>query len=416
MTYQESINKLFSLHTFGIKLGLDNIKTFLDEIGNPQKKLKCFHIAGSNGKGSTSSFIASILMEHRCKVGLYTSPHFIRFNERIKINGAEIPDDYVADFMNKHEKLIDELKLTFFEVTTAIAFAWFADMKIDYAVIETGLGGRLDATNVIQPLASVITSISLEHTNILGSTIEQISAEKAGIVKKGSMVFIGKLPEAAEKVIEAKCEETGSELFKIKEYINEKNGSPELYTEEMEYDDWEIPLRGNYQKYNAALAALVITKVLDEEDPGIIRKGIADIIKNTGLQGRYEFYHKNPDIIFDSAHNIEGIENFIKEFNKDLNKYRNRTLIFGAMRDKSVKEMLELLKGSFTEFYVTTINNERALTIKELEEICLGIGIKAKALDIPADFIRNFSKNEINDCLVLLGSMYVLGETKAQLK
>lgn len=416
MTYQESIDKLFSLHTLGVKLGLDNIISFLSKIGNPQNKLKCFHIAGSNGKGSTSSFIASILMEHRCKVGLYTSPHFVRFNERIKINGKEIPDSFVAEFINKHEKLIDELALTFFEVTTAIAFAWFAENKVDYAVIETGLGGRLDATNVIDPLASVITSISLEHTNILGNTLEQITKEKAGIIKKGRMVFIGKLPPEAEKVIESKCEELNSELFKISEYINEKKDSPELYTEEMEYDDWDIPLKGDYQKYNAALAALVIIKVLDEENPDIIRKGIADIVRNTGLRGRYEFFNKRPDIIFDSAHNPEGVENFLKEFNKNIKKFNKRVLIFGAMRDKSVYEMLGMLKNSFTDFYITTIANERALTINELEKICGELGIQIKALDKPAEFVADFRKNEPDSCLVVLGSMYILGEIKTHLE
>lgn len=416
MTYQESIDKLFSLHTFGIKLGLYNITSFLKKIGDPQKQLKCFHIAGSNGKGSTSSFIASILMEHRCKVGLYTSPHFVRYNERIKINGKEIPDSFVAEFISKNNEFIDEHKLTFFEVTTAIAFQWFAENKVDYAVIETGLGGRLDATNVIDPLASVITSISLEHTNILGNTIEEITAEKAGIIKKGRMVFIGRLPEESEKVIESRCNEFGSELFKISEYINEKKDSPELYTEEMEYDDWDTPLKGDYQKYNAALAALVIIKVLDEENPDIIRKGICDVIKNTGLQGRYEFFHKKPDIIFDSAHNPEGIENFLREFNKYNSEYSKKILIFGVMKDKSVKDMLRMLKNSFNDILLSSINYERALTTSELKSICNELDINAKMIDNPAEFIRDFRKNDKNTCLVVLGSMYLLGEIKTQLE
>jgi dihydrofolate synthase/folylpolyglutamate synthase len=182
---------LFNLHNRGIKLGLENTQEFLDLLGNPQKKIKCIHVAGSNGKGSTSSFIASILTEAGYKTGLYTSPHFIRYNERIRINGQIIPDKYVIAFMEEYEKLIYDTNLTFFEVTTVLAFKYFADKEVDYAIIETGLGGRLDATNVINPLASVITSISLEHTNILGNTIEEIAKEKGGIIKPGVPLFFG---------------------------------------------------------------------------------------------------------------------------------------------------------------------------------------------------------------------------------
>ena len=208
MTIEHALTKLFALHTFGMKLGLDNIKNFLDHIGNPQKKLKTIHVAGSNGKGSTSAFLSSILQELGNKVGLYTSPHFVRYNERIRINGIEIPDTYVAGFVQKYDKFIEEHKLTFFEVTTAIAFQYFVDEKVDIAVIETGLGGRLDATNVLSPLATVITSISLEHTHILGDTIEKITTEKAGILKSSVPVFTGLLPTEAIKIIEDK----GAEL------------------------------------------------------------------------------------------------------------------------------------------------------------------------------------------------------------
>ncbi|MFA7290175.1 MAG: Mur ligase family protein, partial [Melioribacteraceae bacterium] len=178
MNYKTALEKLFSLHQFGIKLGLDNTKDLLNFIGNPQKDLKCYHIAGSNGKGSTSSFIASILTEAGYKTGLYTSPHLIKFNERIRINGQMIEDNYVLEFMNSVESYIEKNEVTFFELTTAMAFKYFYDMKVDFCVIETGLGGRLDSTNVIFPLISIITTISLEHTNILGHSIEEIAAEK----------------------------------------------------------------------------------------------------------------------------------------------------------------------------------------------------------------------------------------------
>ena len=220
MNIENSLKKLFSLHTFGVKLGLDNITKFLEYLGNPQKQLKTIHVAGSNGKGSTSSFISSILQENGYKVGLYTSPHFVKFNERVVINGKQINDEYIASFISDYEKYIDEHQLTFFEVTTALAIKYFLEMKTDYCVIETGLGGRLDATNVLNPLAVVITTISLEHTNVLGNTIEQIASEKAAIIKNGANVFTGILKDDAEEVIEKKCEETNSQLFSLKNYIN----------------------------------------------------------------------------------------------------------------------------------------------------------------------------------------------------
>ncbi|MDZ7623933.1 MAG: Mur ligase family protein [Ignavibacteriaceae bacterium] len=221
MDLETSLKKLFSLHTFGIKLGLENTIGFLEHLGNPQQALKTIHIAGSNGKGSTSSFIASILQEFGFKVGLYTSPHFVKFNERVVINGKQIEDEFVATFISDNEKYIDEHELTFFEVTTAMAFQYFKDMNTDYCVIETGLGGRLDSTNVLNPLAVVITSISLEHTNVLGDTIEQIASEKAAIIKNSSNVFTGILKKEAEVVVEQKCNETNSILYPMKDFIDE---------------------------------------------------------------------------------------------------------------------------------------------------------------------------------------------------
>jgi dihydrofolate synthase/folylpolyglutamate synthase len=423
MDLEASLKKLFSLHTFGIKLGLENIQSFLNYLGNPQNKLKAFHIAGSNGKGSTAAFTASILEEFRYKVGLYTSPHFIRFNERIVINGAEIPDEYIGSFISDFERYIDEYKLTFFEVTTAMAFKYFQEQNVDYAVIETGLGGRLDATNVFpggmdsrSPAAVIITSISLEHTNILGKTIELIAEEKSGIIKKHSKVFTGKIPDEALDVIEKKCNETGSQLFPIQEYIVEKENSIELYTEELEFDDWTMPLRGDYQKYNAALATLAVCKVLDTNDFGTIESGIKNVILNTGFQGRFEYYKKNPDIIFDSAHNPEGIANFLSEFRKDVSKYKEKILIFGAMNDKAVKEMLGELRNSFNEIYVTEVNMERSFKIDELLRIASEINLKVKPIGKPIDLIIEFEHQDTSDCLVVLGSMYLLGEIKSLLK
>lgn len=413
--YRQTLDKLFALHTFGIKLGLDNINKFLDYLGNPQNSLKCFHIAGTNGKGSTSAFIASILQENNYRVGLYTSPHFVKFNERIKINNIMIDDDYIVEFINMHEKFIDQAGLTFFEVTTAIAFQYFSDMNVDFAVIETGLGGRLDATNVLKPIACVITSISLEHTNVLGNSIEDIAFEKGEIIKKGAKVFIGRLPVEAENVIINKCIQTDNQLFKIEDYTQEKGNRIELYTEEVELIDWVNPLRGNYQKYNAALAGLVVTKSLQLDDHKMIKKGIKKVISNTGIQGRYEYFHIEPTVLLDSAHNPEGVAAFIEEFSKEAGHYKKKVLLFGVMRDKEISVMMKLLFPVFDEIFITKINYERSADIEQLSALAIELGAKVRICNNPVDCVQEFLNGNKQDCLVVLGSMYLLGEIKSAL-
>lgn len=414
--YNLTIQKLFSLQQFGIKLGLENIKKFLDYLRNPQDKLKCFHIAGSNGKGSTASFIASMLMENGYKTGLYTSPHFVRFNERIKINNKEIEDDYIVDFFSKYESYIFENKLTFFETTTALAFQYFYDNKIDYAVIETGLGGRLDATNVINPLAVVITSISLEHTNILGKTIPEITNEKAAIIKPNCKVFVGLLPDEATNIIEQKSQQLNCEFFSLQDFIIIRENYIELYTEELDIDRLQTPLKGFYQRYNAALAALVVNETIDIHNPHTIERGIKNVIKNTGISGRYEIINNNPTVILDSSHNHEGVSSFISEFKKEMNKYNSRSLLFTALKDKAIDLMLKELQPYFNEFYFTELKMERATPINDLLTIAKSVNIFPTIIENPSEFIKNFiNNNKKDDCLVVLGSMYLLGEIKNNL-
>ena len=415
MDISSALEKLFELHTFGVKLGLDNIKHFLSFIGNQQLKLKAIHIAGSNGKGSTAAFISSILMEAGYKVGLYTSPHFVRFNERITINGKQIDDKSVAEFITIHWDYIIEHQLTFFEVTTAIAFEYFYNNEVDYAIIETGLGGRLDATNVLDPLAIVITSISLEHTNILGNKISGIAQEKAAIIKKGAKVFTAILPNEADAVVEQKCREEDCELFRIDEYINEKDDKIELYTEEIELDEWNVPLKGRFQFYNAALAALVTIKTFLCEDKVKILNGISNVVTNTKIEGRYEFIHKKPDVILESAHNIAGIEQFLAEFKRDADNYGTKIVLFGAMKDKAIASMLIALNKSFDEIHLTEIKYERSSTIKDLNNICDNKGITGTEEPDAVGYINKFLKGNKENCLVVLGSMYLLGDVKKSL-
>ena len=415
MDINSALEKLFVLHTFGIKLGLDNIKHFLSFIGNPQLKLKAIHIAGSNGKGSTAAFIASILMEAGNKVGLYTSPHFVRYNERITLNGKQIDDKSVAEFITIHWDYIIEHQLTFFEVTTAIAFEYFYNNEVDYAIIETGLGGRLDATNVLNPLAVVITSISLEHTNVLGNKISGIAREKAAIIKKDTRVFIAILPKEADSVVEQICKQENSELIRLDEYINEKDGVLELYTEEIELDEWNVPLKGRFQIYNAALAALVIIKSLLCEDKIKILNGISNVVSNTKIEGRYEFIHKKPAVILDSAHNIEGIQQFLSEFDKESDNYGRKIVLFGAMRDKAIDAMLIEVNKSFDKIHLNEIKHERSANIKDLKNICDSIGITVSEEPDALNYINKFLNGNKEYCLVVLGSMYLLGDVKKSL-
>lgn len=412
MDINSALDKLFALHTFGVKLGLDNIKHFLSFIGNPQLSLKAIHIAGSNGKGSTAAFIASILMEAGYKIGLYTSPHFVRYNERITINGKQIDDKSVAEFITIHWDYITEHQLTFFEVTTAIAFEYFYNNEVDYAIIETGLGGRLDATNVLNPLAVVITPISLEHTNVLGNDISGIAKEKAAIIKKGAKVFTAILPKEADAVVEQKCKEENCELFRLDEYINERDDMIELYTEEIELDEWNVPLKGRFQIYNSALAALVTIKSFLCEDKIKILKGISNVVSNTKIEGRYEFIHKKPAVILDSAHNIAGIKQFLSEFKKESDNYGTKIVLFGVMRDKAISAMLIELNKSFDEIHLTEIKYERSANIKDLKNICDDFGIIASEEPDAINYINKFLKSDKENCLVVLGSMYLLGEIK----
>lgn len=415
MNIQSALDKLFSLHQFGIKLGLDNILALLDQIGNPHKKLKAFHVAGSNGKGSTASFISSILTEAGYKVGLYTSPHFRIYNERIRINGKMINDEYVAAFITSLDEYIKKNNLTFFEITTALAFKYFEEQHVDYAVIETGLGGRLDATNVIQPMASVITSISLEHTQHLGKTIEKIATEKAGIIKSNLIVFTGRVPVEAKKVFEKTALQCGSKYLPIDDYLKIEKERVVIMCKEKIFSLYSTPLRGDHQLLNAALAIKTVDECLNLKNGLVYSNGIKNVVYNTGIEGRYEVVNDSPKIIFDSAHNIEGITSFMKEFSKEYNTYSERVLIFGAMRDKPIDEMLSALKPYFTTIYITKIDIDRSATSEELHIIASAIGLEVNSLMDPISFVNDFFGRSQNHCLVVLGSMYLLGEIKSKM-
>lgn len=415
MNLEESLKKLFSLHQFGIKLGLENIQNLLNHIGNPERSLKSIHIAGSNGKGSTASFISSILIEAGFKTGLYTSPHLLKFNERIRINGFMMPDDFVVNFMNELSEYIDEHSPTFFELTTAMAFKYFDDNKVDYAVIETGLGGRLDATNVLTPLASVITTISSEHTNILGNDLQDIASEKGGIIKKDSNVTLGLLADEPKAVLVDKAISMNSQYLLLEDYIKRKDDSIILTLDHEQILLSDLPLRGRYQLNNAALAVLTISVTKPEINKNQILQGLNNVIDNSGIQARYEIFHDNPKIIFDAAHNLEGIEEFLHEFKNEAMNYEKRSVIYGTMKDKDYFSILNELKTVFDTIYITEVDNERAATIEDVTKEAQRAGIIVIPMSNSAKYINEFMKGNVSECLVILGSIYVLGKIKINL-
>lgn len=415
MDLNTALKKIFSMHQFNIKLGLERIEELLAYLGNPHSGLKYFHIAGSNGKGSTASFIASILMEAGFKVGLYTSPHLVKFNERIRINKKNIEDEYIASFINDINDFIDQHEPTFFEITTALAFKYFKENYVDYVVLETGLGGRLDATNVVDPLASVITSISLEHTNILGNEIEDIAREKAGIIKKGEDVFIGLVPGKAKTILKEKADALNCRFVSLQEYAKFEDDYISIGLRDRNFNIYQTSLAGYHQLCNAALAVKTVNQILGIDNAGIVDNGLKNVVANSGIQCRYETVSENPKIIFDSAHNPEGIETFLKQFNKESTLYDEKILIFGAMKDKDIEGMLRLVKDTFTKIYITEIDNERTSFYHDYSTILEKIELETDKLDKPERFIDDFKTVQANKCLVVLGSIYLLGEIKTKL-
>jgi len=415
MDLQTSLQRIYSLHQFTIKLGLERITSLLEKIGNPHKGLKYIHIAGSNGKGSTASFIASILMEAGYKVGLYTSPHFVRFNERIRINGKEISDEYIADFISFVDNLITELNPTFFEITTALAFKYFSEKKPDVIILETGLGGRLDATNVIEPLASLITSISLEHTNILGDTIEKIAYEKAGIIKPNSILISGIVKDPVRKIFDEICSNLRTSHYNLEDDTMFFTDSILLSFGNNKLNIYKTGLVGFHQVLNGGLAAYTAYKIFGIDDIKTINDGLMRVVQNVHFEGRFEIISEKPIIILDSAHNPDGVKTFIKEFSQISQRYNDRILIFGVMKDKNYIEMLECLFPHFNMIFASEVRNEKTLKIKEIIKIGLQLGVSIQPLGNPADFIRDFKKESGNSCLAILGSMYLIGEIKSEL-
>lgn len=423
MTYQETLDYLFNalpmfqrVGATAFKKDLSNTILLCDHLDNPQDQFKSIHVAGTNGKGSTSHALCSILMEAGYKVGLYTSPHLKSFTERIKINGTDIPEQDVVDFVDKNQGVLERIKPSFFEMTVAMAFWYFAKEKVDIAVIEVGMGGRLDSTNVISPEVCVITNIGYDHMQFLGDTLEKIAGEKAGIIKTGTPVVISQRQPDTSPVFERMASSKSAPLYfaedyyRIKKINSQDNICFEINDSEKSFLI-EMDLKGNYQQKNLA-GILQTIDILQKLGYRIaqnhVKYGLAQIVKNTGLKGRWQVLEKNPWIICDTGHNEDGIKFIIDQINEYT--FDRLYMVIGMVNDKEVNKVLELFPKDaqyiFCQAQIPRAMDADMLATKAEAQRLNGIVIK----DVN-EAIGWAKKNASKDDLIFIGgSTFVVAE------
>jgi dihydrofolate synthase/folylpolyglutamate synthase len=417
---------LLSLEKLGMKMDLENIRALMAFCGNPHLNLKAVHVAGTNGKGSTCAMLSSVMQSAGMKVGLYTSPHIVSLTERIKINGKGISNIELASLVNYFKEKILEIRATFFEALTAIAFKYFADQRVDIAVIETGLGGRLDATNIIEPLISVITSIGLDHTEILGETLEKIALEKAGIIKPEVPVVVNVNEESLKEIFRKIAQEKGSTIYFVDDVSDLKYSSVTLNEIVLdacifnrEYTNVRVGLGGEFQILNT-LTTLVTLQVMPR--PGIyitwdaIYSGLRRVRENVNHNGRLQVVSDDPLILLDVGHNPDAMV-ILSSSVKSLASEREGVLLFGAMRDKDVKTMLKIIAPGFTHVALTQLKTARSLTLDELKLISDDIKLTAEIFSNSSEALSEaIRKVEKNGFLLVTGSHYLAGEIMPQLQ
>ena len=401
------------------KKDLHNTIALCESLDNPQNKFKSIHVGGTNGKGSTSHMLSAILQECGYKTGLYTSPHLIDFRERIRINGEMISKEFVVDFTERTKALVEEVTPSFFEVTVAMAFSYFAKNQVDIAVIEVGLGGRLDSTNIITPELSIITNISLDHTNLLGSTIKEIASEKAGIIKTNVPVIIGEFDEETAEIFREKAQDTNSEIIFANQLLEASNAvfADDALTSQITrngtviYDDLILDLGGSYQLKNilSVLTAIEYLRkqgfVLPEEK---IYNALRRVKKLTGLQGRWSVLGQKPLIICDTGHNEAGIQEVVKNLSRL--KYNTLHVVLGMVKDKDISSVLaKLPKQAY--YYFCSPNLERALPAPELQSQALEHNLNGKSYESVTTAFENAKlKASEEDVIFIGGSTFVVAE------
>lgn len=422
MTYQQTIDYLYDKLPMFQRIGekaykkdLHNTLALCEFLGNPQHKFKSVHIAGTNGKGSSSHFIAAILQSAGYKTGLYTSPHLKNFTERIKINGVEADEQFVIDFVEKIKPLVEEIKPSFFELTTVMAFEYFAYYQVDIAVIETGLGGRLDCTNVITPEVSLITNISFDHQAILGDTLPQIAFEKAGIIKPHKPCVISELQEEIAYIFKEKAQQTESTLFfATEEYEviceNKESTNFTIFKNKTVFlNDINCELKGNYQEKNLCgvlkTVELLEGYIIEKEH---IKNGIEKVVTLTGLKGRWQKLGENPLIICDTGHNEGGITQIVRQL-ESIN-YEQLYMVYGAVNDKDLSKILALLpKNAY--YYFCKPNLPRGLEAGVLQKQAAQFGLKGEIIaDVATAFKVAKQKAKADDMIFVGGSTFVVAE------
>lgn len=423
MKYEEAMKYITEVGNFGSNYGLERTYKLLEHLGNPERDLKLIHIAGTNGKGSTTSMITEILMGEGYKVGMYTSPFIEEFEERIQINRNNIPKESLAILMDEIKVAVDKVieagynHPTEFEIITVLMLLYFKKENIDFGVIEVGLGGTLDSTNVIKPIIQVITSISFDHTNLLGNTLEKIAREKAGIIKKGIPTVIYPQQEEVLKVIKNKCFEMDSELYiannenlKFENIVNlDKPYQLLKYNNEI---DILLPLLGEHQIINLSVAMQTI-EVLNNKN--IIDISIANIvksIKNVSWKGRLEVLSNNPYVVIDGAHNIQGIKTLSRNIKKYF-KYENLYLILGILADKDVEEMIKIITPMAKKVYSVTPNSIRGELAESLKDEVSKFNKNCKAFDKYEEaYLEALNDASEKDLILASGSLYMIGDMR----
>ncbi len=411
---KDYLNWLNSYQFHGIKPGLYRITKILKQLGNPHKKIKTIHIAGTNGKGSTAIILNEILKHHGLKTGLYTSPHLFKLNERFKINSKDVSDDILADLLKTLKTIIKDYPVTYFEITTALAFLYFFEEKVDIAVIECGLGGRLDATNVIRPDISIITSISFDHTKYLGNTLKKIAYEKAGIIKRNTPCVLGKIKKKPREVLIERCIKLNSSFFIWKkDFYMKKNRNKWEYYGKKVFKGLESGLKGVHQITNTGCALKTI-EILEEKGFLSIKEDIIKkALKEVRWLGRYEkLWLKGKEILIDVAHNLEGIETL--KINLKKEKFLDFTLIFGATNEDGNKpflKMLEKLLIMSNEIFLCEFPSpRRPVTINDWKKALNKNKLKVKTLYFfkhPKQAINKALKRS-NKKIVITGSIYFI--------
>ena len=404
MNYKETLywmfNKLPMYQTHGAtayRKDITNTVLLANHLGNPERNLKCIHVAGTNGKGSTSHLLASVLQEAGYKVGLYTSPHLKDYRERIAINGKPISEEYVTDFMNKNKSFFEANELSFFEMSVGLAFEYFVKERTDINIIEVGMGGRLDSTNIITPLVSVITNIGLDHTQFLGDTLEAIAFEKAGIIKPNIPVVIGEYVDETKPIFLSKADETKSEIYFASDLIDETYPSA---------------LIGDYQTQNKK-TVLQTLKVLQDKkllsvSETAVKNGFLNVIKNTGLQGRWQILGENPKVICDTAHNAHGLKVVLNQLQKE--SFDKLHLILGVVNDKNLVEILPLFPQNAI-YYFCKPDIPRGLDAEILKEKASEFNLIGEIYSSVSNAYQNAKeKASKNDCIYIGGSTFVVSE------